>query len=171
MRLGYTVLYIALIVFVNWSFDAIPLVDLPGGDKWPPAAIITGLIFVARDFSQREIGHKVILAMLLAGAISYVMAGPVVAGASVAAFLVSEFADWTIYSFTGRRFSDRILISSAVSTPLDSLVFLYLIGHASVTAVVLMTASKMVGALMIWWLIRRREIAAEARAAQPVTSP
>jgi uncharacterized PurR-regulated membrane protein YhhQ (DUF165 family) len=157
MRFGYTLSYIALIVFVNWSFDVIPLVDLPGGEKWPPAAIITGLIFVARDFAQREIGHKVIVAMLLAGAISYVMAGPVVAGASVAAFLVSEFADWCIYSFTGRTFSERILISSAVSTPLDSLVFLYLIGHASVTGVVLMTLSKMVGAFVVWWLVRRRE--------------
>jgi uncharacterized PurR-regulated membrane protein YhhQ (DUF165 family) len=161
MRLVNTVLYIVLIVFVNWSFDVIPLVDLPGGEKWPPAAIITGLIFVARDFAQREIGHKVIVAMLLAGAISYVMAGPVVAGASVAAFLVSEFADWTIYSFSGRRFSERILISSAVSTPLDSLVFLYLIGAASGLGVALMTASKMVGAFAIWWMVRRRELVAE----------
>lgn len=162
MRLGYTVLYIALIVFVNWTFDIIPLVDLPGGEKWPPAAIITGLIFVARDFAQREIGHRVIVAMLLAGAISYIMAGPVVAGASVAAFLVSEFADWTIYSFTGRRFSERILISSAVSTPIDSLVFLYLIGVASAIGVAAMTASKMIGAVLVWWLVRRREAAAPA---------
>ena len=160
MRFGYTVLYIVLIVFVNWSFDVIPLVDLPGGEKWPPAAIITGLIFVARDFAQREIGHRVIVAMLFAGALSYVMAGPVVAGASVAAFLVSEFADWVIYSFSGRRFSERILISSAISTPLDSLVFLYLIGAASAFGVVAMTASKMVGAFVIWWLVRRRELVA-----------
>jgi uncharacterized PurR-regulated membrane protein YhhQ (DUF165 family) len=166
MPFAYTILYIALIVFVNWTFDAVPLVDLPGGEKWPPAAVITGLVFVARDFAQREIGHKVIGAMLLAGAISYFMAGPVVAAASVIAFLVSEFADWSIYSFTGRKFSERILISSAVSTPLDSLVFLYLIGAASATGVALMTASKMVGAFLIWWLVRRRELAAA-----PITSP
>ncbi|MBM3732601.1 MAG: VUT family protein [Acidimicrobiia bacterium] len=157
MPFAYTILYIALIVFVNWTFDAVPLVDLPEGEKWPPAAVITGLVFVARDFAQREIGHRVIVAMLLAGAISYVMAGPVVAAASVAAFLVSEFADWCIYSFSGRKFSERILISSAVSTPLDSLVFLYLIGAASATGVALMTASKMVGAFAVWWLVRRRE--------------
>ena len=157
MRFGYTVLYIALIVFVNWSFDIIPLVDLPGGEKWPPAAIITGLIFVARDFAQREIGHRVIFAMLLAGALSYVTSRPDVAIASVAAFLVSEFADWTIYSFSGRPFSERILISSAISTPIDSFVFLYLIGHASTFGVVSMVLSKMVGAFAIWWLIRRRE--------------
>ncbi len=158
----YTVLYIALIVFVNWTFEVFPPIDLPGGEKWPPAAVVTGLIFVARDFAQREIGHRVILAMLLAGAISYVMAGPVVAGASVAAFLISEFADWMIYSFTGRKFSERILISSAVSTPLDSFVFLYLIDIASAGSVVLMTASKMVGAFLVWWLVRRREAAVPA---------
>ncbi|MBM3566878.1 MAG: VUT family protein [Alphaproteobacteria bacterium] len=157
-----TVLYIGLIVLVNWAFAHVPLVALPGGEKWPPVSLLVGFVFVVRDFAQREIGHRVIFAMLLAGAVSYVMASPAVALASVAAFLVSEFADWAVYSFTKRRFSERVLISSIVSTPIDSAVFLFLIGHLSFVGVAAMTLSKMAGALLVWWLVRRRESRAPA---------
>jgi len=159
MRLRYTVLYVLLIVAVNYGFSVVPLVDLPGGEKWPPVALVVGFIFVARDFAQREIGHRVVLAMLAAGAISYFMADPFVATASVAAFLVSEFADWAVYSFTGRPFSQRILLSSIVGTPIDSIVFLAGIGALGVAGVAAMTASKMVGAVVVWWMIRQRETA------------
>ena len=160
MHMKYSILYIFLIVTVNYGFTAVPLLPLPGGEMWPPMSLVVGFIFVARDFAQREIGHKVIIAMLIAGALSYVMASPAIAFASVAAFLVSEFADWAVYSFTGRPFAQRVLLSSALSTPLDSVVFLGLIGHLSVAGVAAMTASKMIGALLVWWMVRRREAAA-----------
>ena len=156
MRFRYTIVYIALIVAVNYGFTVTPLVALPGGEKWPPISLLVGFIFVARDFAQREIGHRVIIAMLAAGALSYIMADPFVAAASVAAFLFSEFADWAVYSFTGRSFADRVLLSSAVGTPLDSVVFLGIIGQLSMAGVLAMTASKMLGALAVWWLIRRQ---------------
>ncbi len=95
--------------------------------------------------------------MLVAGGISYFMADPFIAAASVAAFLISEFADWAVYSFTGRSFPQRVLLSSAVGTPLDSVVFLGMIGHLSVTGVIAMTASKMLGALAVWWMLRRQD--------------
>jgi len=152
----WTAAYIALIVAVNYGFSVVPLVDLPGEEKWPPMSLVVGFIFVARDFAQREIGHKVILAMLIAGGLSYVMASPFVAVASVAAFLISEFADWGIYSFTGKKFHERVLWSSAFATPIDSIVFLAIIGHLSVTGVVAMTVSKMLGALGVWWMLKRR---------------
>ena len=157
MRFGHTALYVGLIVAVNWAFTVVPLVRLPDGTMWPPVSLIVGFVFVARDFAQREIGHKVLLAMLAGAAISYVMAGPAVATASAAAFLVSEVADWAVYSFTRRPLSQRILFSSALGAPIDSVVFLGGIGLLSAAGVVAMTASKMVGALIVWWLIRRRE--------------
>ncbi len=160
MRFRYTIVYIVLIVAVNYGFSVMPLVALPGGEQWPPISLLVGFIFVARDFAQREIGHRVILAMLVAGGLSYIMADPFVAAASVAAFLISEFADWAVYSFTGRPFAQRVLLSSAVSTPLDSAVFLGMIGHFSVVGVAAMTASKMLGALVVWWMIRRQDTAA-----------
>ena len=111
---------------------------------------------MVRDFSQREIGHKVIIAILIAGALSWLMADPFVALASVTAFLVSEFADWGVYTWTKKPFAQRILISSVISTPLDSGIFLAIIGHFSLLNTVLMTLAKMVGALVVWWMIQRR---------------
>jgi len=157
MAIRFTILYVALIVLVNWGFTVVPLMPLPGGEMWPPMSLVVGLVFVARDYAQREIGHKVIIAMLVSAALSYVMANPFVAVASLSAFLISEFADWAVYSFTRRPFSQRVLLSSLIGTPLDSAVFLAIIGHFSLVGVVAMTLSKMLGALAVWWLVRRRE--------------
>ncbi len=160
MKFKYTALYIVLIVAVNYGFSVVPLVELPGGGKWPPMTLVVGFIFVARDFAQKEIGHSVILAMLAAAAISYFMADPFIAVASLAAFLVSEFCDWAVYSFTKKPFHQRVLLSSALGTPVDSVIFLGIIGIASLEGVVLMTVSKMIGALVVWYLIKNREAAA-----------
>ena len=160
MPLRSTLLYIALIVTVNYAFTVVPLVPLPDGTLWPPVSLLVGFVFVARDYAQREIGHRVLLAMLVGVVLSYLMAGPAVAAASAAAFLVSELLDWAVYTLTRRPFSQRILFSSAVGAPVDSVVFLGGIGLLSATGVVAMTASKLAGAVIVWWLVRRREAAA-----------
>ena len=157
-----TLLYVALIVAVNYGFSVVPLVKLPDGPMWPPMSLVVGFIFVVRDFAQREIGHKVLLAMLVGAALSYVMASPYVAITSAAAFLVSELVDWLIYSLTKRPLSQRILYSSLLATPLDSAVFLFGIGAFSWVGLLAMTVSKLLGAAIVWWLIRRREETAAA---------
>ncbi len=157
MRYKFTVLYVALIVAVNYAFIVVPLVKLPDGTMWPPVALLVGFVFVARDFAQREIGHKVLLAMLVGVAISYFMANPFVATASALAFLISELVDWAVYTFTRRPLSQRILYSSLLGAPIDSAVFLGLMGLLSPLGVGAMTASKLFGAFLVWWMIRRRE--------------
>ena len=151
----WTIAYVALIVLINIGFSIVPLVPV-FGEMFPPLSLAVGLIFVARDFAQREIGHKVIGAMILAGFLSWLMADPFVALASVTAFLISESADWGIYTWTRKPFADRILISSIVSTPLDSGVFLAMIGHFSILNTILMTVAKMAGALVVWWMLKRQ---------------
>ena len=153
----WTIAYVALIVLINIGFSVVPLVPV-FGEMFPPLSLAVGLIFVARDYAQREIGHKVIIAMLIAAVLSYIMASPFVAVASLAAFLVSEFADWGVYTWIKKPFAERILISSAVSTPLDSAVFLAMIGHFSILGVVLMTIAKMIGALVVWKIASERKI-------------
>ncbi len=157
MRYFNTALYIALIVLVNWAFIEVPPMQLPGGILWPPVTLIVGVVFVVRDFAQRDIGHHVLGAMGIGVILSYFMAGPEVAIASASAFLISELADWAVYSFTRRPLSQRVLWSSIISTPIDSFVFLMMIGYFSISAAAAMTASKLLGALIVWWLIRRRE--------------
>ncbi|MEK9678687.1 MAG: preQ0 transporter [Rhodospirillaceae bacterium] len=163
MKYMPTIIYVLLIVLVNWLFTVVPLVELPGGTMWPPVALVVGFVFVARDFAQREIGHWVLAAMAVGVVISYFMASPQVALASALAFAVSELTDWAVYTFTGRPLSERILYSSILGTPIDSVVFLSMVGFFSVAAAAAMTVSKLLGALIVWWLIRRRE-ASEAAA-------
>lgn len=153
----YTFLYVASIVLVNWLFAVVPPVVLPGGEVWPPMSLIVGFIFVIRDFAQRAVGHKVLFAMLVGAFISYFMAGPEIAFASMIAFLVGELFDWGVYSFTGRPFSQRIMLSSIASAPVDTMVFLYCINMLGVGSVLIMTLSKLVGAFIVFCLVRRRE--------------
>ena len=81
----------------------------------------------------------------------------------MAAFAISEVTDWMIYSFTKRPLSQRILFSSVLATPVDRVVFLGILGILSAPAVLAMIASKMVGALIVWYLVRQRmEIARAA---------
>jgi len=142
---------------VNYAFIVVPLVKLPDGTMWPPVSLLVGFVFVARDFAQRKIGHKVLLAMLVGVAISYFMANPFVATASAAAFLISELVDWAVFTYTKRPLSQRILFSSLLGAPVDSAIFLGLLGLLSPVGVAAMTASKLVGAFIVWWMIRRRE--------------
>ena len=148
--------YMLAIVVVNWLFVALPPMETPLG-IWPPASIIVGFVLILRDLAQRQIGHWVLVAMLAAGVITYLMVDPAVAIASVTAFLVSETADWLIFTITKRPLRDRILASSAVSSPLDSVVFLGLIGFLSPASFILQSLSKFAGAVAVWAVLRHRE--------------
>lgn len=154
----WTTAYIGAVVAINWLFVVVPMVPVLG-TMFPPVMLVVGFVFVFRDFAQREIGHWVVIAMLVAGGISYFMSAPVVALASVTAFLISEAIDWAVYTFTRKPLSQRILVSSAVAVPVDTIVFLQMVGFFDWTAVALVSAAKMLGALVFWFVLRNREVA------------
>ena len=153
-RMIVAVAYLASVVAVNAAW-----VWLPGshiaGVYWHPAMVLAGAVFVVRDFAQRRIGHRVLFWMLAGAAISYWAASPEVALASAAAFAVSETADWLVYTITGRPFAERVLLSSVIGTPIDSALFLMLVGSWSLAAAVLMTITKLGVALCAWAVVRR----------------
>ncbi|MEM1035207.1 MAG: hypothetical protein AAGI14_00470 [Pseudomonadota bacterium] len=143
----WAVIYVMMIPFLNWSFGVVPNIQFVGpwmesdagllsflflGDKQAedslllhPLTMVTGLVFVVRDFVQREMRQWVLLAMALALAWSMYYAWIVIVIASGLAFFVSEFFDWLLFTFTKYRLSQRILISSAVAAPIDTTIFLY----------------------------------------------
>ncbi len=136
--------------------------ELLPGWAFNPVTIITGLVFVVRDFAQREIGHEVLTAMAMALALTALAAGPELALASGSAFAISEIVDWLLFSFTKLRLSSRVLLSSALAAPLDTTIFLYgaeMIRDNMFTLpnIVMSIIGKMVGAFVIWWLVRRAE--------------
>ena len=118
-----------------------------------PMSFLVGFIFVIRDFSQREIGHKVLGAMAVGGLLSYYMADPFVAYASVVAFMISESVDWGVYTFTNKPLKQRVLLSSLIGTPIDSAIFMSILGFFSWYGLLIMFISKMVGALIVWRML------------------
>jgi queuosine precursor transporter len=157
----WVVSYVASILLVNWLFAPAQLVagatvfNTAFGDFYL-ANVIVGLVFVLRDYAQREIGHKVLLATLVAGFITYLMVDPAIAIASLTAFILSEMADWAVYSFTKRPLQSRILISSLIAVPLDTLVFQQMAGYLTPAAFTTEVLSKAIGVAIVWYLLRLR---------------
>lgn len=177
-------IYVALIPFLNWTFGKFSGFDMTSelggifGTATPimvnPLTIATGMVFVVRDFVQREMGHRVLILMALAVAWSFYYSWPVIAIASGVAFAISETADWLIFTFTRYRLSTRILLSSALASPIDTTVFLYgadlarqmQLGDPAGTMFnapnwILFIVGKMIGAVVVSWMIRQREKAGE----------
>ncbi|MEO0466003.1 MAG: VUT family protein, partial [Pseudomonadota bacterium] len=169
--------YFLVIPFLNWSFGVIDPISLAQPSSWfakgielHPLTLVTGLVFVLRDFVQRNVGQKVLIMMALAIGWSFYYAWPVIALASGIAFAVSELVDWALYTFTKYKLSTRILLSSALAAPVDTTIFLYGADLARQIRLddepgnmlhfanwVVFVIGKMVGAVVVSEMIRRRE--------------
>lgn len=151
----FLLLYVLSILVLNIGFSYVPMVDM-GFGMFSPMALLAGAVFVLRDFAQRETGHWVLAGMAIGAILSYLLADPFVAIASVTAFAISELCDWGLYTITKKPFHQRVLISSLVATPIDTAVFLYLIQGMTPGTFVLMVLSKMIAAVVIWAVYRER---------------
>jgi queuosine precursor transporter len=161
----WTALYVALMPLINWSFAAVPTATIPdwlGSGEFQPLAIVTGLVLVVRDFAQREIKHWIFGAMIVGLALSTLTAWPVIVVASGAAFLISETVDWAVYTFSKRPLSQRIMISSLFSAPLDQVVFIWLASHVvegifAWGTILTGVISKLVGAFIVSRIVAAQE--------------
>ncbi len=157
----YTILYVLLIPFINWSFTWAPMWELLPGWAFNPVTIVTGLVLVVRDFAQREVGHWVLVAMAIALVLTALAAGPKLALASGGAFAIAELVDWALFTLTKYRLSTRVLLSSAIAAPLDTTIFLYgaeMIRPDQLTLpnITMSIAGKMLGAIVIWWIVKSK---------------
>jgi len=146
----YTAAYLTSIVAVNLAFSYLPMIQLPFDQAIPIGTFLVGFIFVIRDYAQREIGSGIYLAMLAGVILSYVMADPFVAVASAVAFGLSELIDALVFTYTKKPMRDRVLLSSAASTPVDSAVFLVMLGFFNWLGFAIMVIVKMIGAVIVW---------------------
>jgi queuosine precursor transporter len=165
----WTLSYVIAILAVNWLFAPSQLVE--GVTFWKTAwgdlflaNLVVGAVFVLRDYAQREIGHRILLATIVAGLLTYFMVDPAIAIASLVAFIISETADWGIYSFWKKSVQSRILVSSLIAVPLDTVVFQHLAGYLSPAAFVMEVLSKAVGVYIVWQLLKMRDTDQQAAA-------
>jgi uncharacterized PurR-regulated membrane protein YhhQ (DUF165 family) len=129
--------YIACIPAANWLIGHVGTVCVPQGPCLIPVApgllapsgvLVIGAALLLRDLVQRRFGIPVSLACILTGAaLSFFIAPPGLALASAAAFLASEFLDFSVYTPLARkRFVTALLASCAAGAVLDSALFLWL---------------------------------------------
>lgn len=133
----FLALYMACIPAANWTIQHVGTVCTPDGPCLIPVApgimapsgvMLVGLALVLRDLVQRRLGTAYGLGAVLVGAvISALIAPPSLVIASTTAFLLSELADFGVYTPLQKRgFVRAVLISSVVGLVADSVIFLWL---------------------------------------------
>jgi uncharacterized PurR-regulated membrane protein YhhQ (DUF165 family) len=118
-------LFVATVWFANWLVSHFGIVGVGFGLQAPAAVFAVGVAFTLRDELQRALGRvAVVLAVILGAALSYLVA-PQFAVASGVAFLVSEFADFAVYTpLAERSWVGAVTLSNTVGLLIDSWLFL-----------------------------------------------
>jgi uncharacterized PurR-regulated membrane protein YhhQ (DUF165 family) len=133
----YLILYMACVPLANWMIGHIGTFCVPDGPCVIPVApgitapsgvLIIGAALVLRDLVQRRMGKMWSLGAIVAGTIlSAFIAPPSLVIASTVAFLLSELADFAVYTpLQKRNLSLAVFVSSSVGAVVDSIIFLHL---------------------------------------------
>lgn len=106
-----------------------------------------GLTFVLRDLLQDALGKKWVLGMIVVGAaLSFLLADPFIALASAVAFLLSEAADFAVYTpLRTRGYIRAAVASNVIGSFIDTVAFLSIAGFPVEEAF----AGQMVGKLVM----------------------
>ena len=160
MRAVTLAAYIASIVVANGMTARFGLVPIGFGLMVTAGTFAAGFALVARDGVQMEGGRRVVLAAIFAGAIlSALTSNAALAFASGIAFLVSELVDLGVFTpLRGRSLPLAVLLSSVVSAPVDTVLFLRLAGfpvtwQAVAGQFIVKTA---IAGIVAAWLTQRR---------------
>jgi uncharacterized PurR-regulated membrane protein YhhQ (DUF165 family) len=135
--IAFLVLFGLTIPAANWLIGHVGTVCVPQGPCLVPVApglmapsgvTMIGFALVLRDLVQRRLGIGVAVGAILAGsAISASLAPPALVFASATAFLLSELADFAVYTpLARRRLVAAVVASSLCGLVVDSVVFLWL---------------------------------------------
>jgi uncharacterized PurR-regulated membrane protein YhhQ (DUF165 family) len=133
----FLVLFCLTIPAANWMIGRVGtqcvqngpcLVPVAPGIMAPSGVLMVGAALVLRDLVQRRLGVEFGIGAIVAGAaISAGLAPPALVLASAIAFLLSEFADFAVYTpLARRRLVAAVIASSVVGLVVDSVVFLWL---------------------------------------------
>jgi uncharacterized PurR-regulated membrane protein YhhQ (DUF165 family) len=133
----FLVLFCLTIPAANWMIGHVGtmcvagglcLVPVAPGVMAPSGVLMVGAALVLRDLVQRRLGVEFGIGAIIAGAaISAGLAPRSLVLASAAAFLLSEFADFAVYTpLARRRLVAAVIASSIAGLVVDSIVFLWL---------------------------------------------
>lgn len=162
--------FLACIPAANWLIGNVGTVCIPAGPCLIPVApglmapsgvLLIGAALVLRDGLHEAAGRGWVLACVLAGAaLSLAFSPPALALASAVAFLISELADWAVYSrLRARGLALAVLLSGLAGAVIDSLLFSWLAFGVVKWAPGLIVAKLYASAAFALWLAARRPAA------------
>jgi uncharacterized PurR-regulated membrane protein YhhQ (DUF165 family) len=133
----FLVLFCLTIPAANWIIGNVGVFCIANGPCVLPVApgltapsgvLMVGAALVLRDLVQRRLGVELGIAAIIVGAVlSAGLAPRSLVIASTAAFLLSEFVDFAVYTpLARRRLVLAVVASGLVGIVMDSLVFLWL---------------------------------------------
>jgi uncharacterized PurR-regulated membrane protein YhhQ (DUF165 family) len=136
MRYVLLLAYLSCVPLANWLIGHVGTACIPHGPCLVPVApgvmapsgvLVIGAALVLRDLVQRTSGKAwSVVAVAIGAAMSWLVADPHIALASAAAFLISELADFGVYTPLQRRGLILAVVASAsVGLVIDSAVFLW----------------------------------------------
>jgi queuosine precursor transporter len=157
--------YIGSIVAANWLTATFGLVPIGFGLLVTAGTFAAGIALVARDWVQTTSGKALVFVAILAGAaLSYFTSSPALALASGLAFLVSELVDLGVFSpLRDRSLPAAVLVSSIVSAPVDTVLFLWIAGFPLTWQAVLgqfLVKTAIAGLVALALVVRDREAVA-----------
>jgi len=136
--IGYLALaaYAATVPAANWMIgnigqcvpDGPCLIPVGFGLMAPSGVLLIGAALVLRDAVHRLLGWKWAVAAIIVGAgLSFQFSPAAIVVASVAAFVLSELADFAVYApLQRKRLALAVMLSGIVGAAIDSAVFLWL---------------------------------------------
>jgi uncharacterized PurR-regulated membrane protein YhhQ (DUF165 family) len=138
----FFVLFCLTVPAANWMIGHLGTTCVPNGPCLVPVApnpfgaslmapsgvVMVGIALVLRDLVQRRLGTAMGVAAIVAGAAVSVALAPLsLVVASTAAFILSEFVDFAVYTpLARRRLVLAVVASSLVGLVVDSIIFLSL---------------------------------------------
>lgn len=177
MNKGYLAVaaYAATIPAANWMISNVGTVCVPDGPcliplgfgiMAPSGVLMIGLALLLRDAVHETLGKNWALYAIGAGAVlSYLLADPFIAFASLAAFAVSELSDFAVYSRIRQRSRElAVLASGVVGSVIDSVIFLY-IAFGSLAHIEGQIVGKIgvtvIAAAALWYWKRSKKVSAD----------
>jgi len=148
--------FIGSIVIANLCTTQFGLVPIGFGLMVTAGTFAAGFALIARDAVQVTSGNKIVLLAILGGAaVSAITSNPAIAFASGVAFLVSEIVDFAVFTpLKTKNLARAVVISSVVSAPVDTVLFLHLAGfgvtwQAVLGQFIVKTALALIAAIVI----------------------
>lgn len=161
-RIIWIVAYLASIVAANAMTAHWGLVPIGFGLAVTAGTFAAGAALVLRDGVQVTAGTWMTWATIAGGIVlSYVLATPAIAVASALAFAVSEVVDMGVFTrLKPRSLALAVVVSSVVSAPVDTVLFLWVAGFGVTWQAVLgqflvKTVMALAAAAVLAWRARR----------------